>query len=91
MFDAFHKLINLSNSTHQRDPLTSGNSHLIWFGQEVASFGIHHRRAGSSGQGLLGVQLGARDRLGPSYSLSLGHSDWFCARGGGVVGFTRGL
>lgn len=43
-------------------------------------FSIHHMRAGSPRRRLLGREVSKWDWLGPSYALSLGHSDWFWAR-----------
>lgn len=79
-FNAFHKLIKPSNRAHKLDPLASGNAHPIWLAQACALFSIHHMRAGSPRRRLLGREVSVRDWLGPSYPLSLGHSDWLWAR-----------
>ena len=55
----------IANSTRKLDLLTSGNVHLIWFGQEAALFSTHHRRAESPGRRLLDMDLGLRYWLGP--------------------------
>lgn len=82
LFNAFHKPIKPSDSTHRLDPPSSGNANPIWLGQEFALFSVHYMRAGAPRRRLLRKRVGTWHWLGPSYALSLSHSDWFWA---GVV------
>lgn len=81
LFNAFHKPVEPSDSTRRLDPPASGNANPIWLGQEFALFSVRHMRAGSPRRRLLGKRVGTWHWLGPSYALSLSHSDWFWAGG----------